>query len=63
MTRSATATLLLARLALSGQTQAPAGNLAAVTVENFIRAESDVFLGLPVKDGAVGKFHHRRALT
>lgn len=32
-----------------------------VTVENFVRAETDLFFGLSVKDGALGKFFHRRA--
>lgn len=31
-----------------------------VTVDNFIRAESDLYLGNLVKDGGLGKFHHRR---
>jgi hypothetical protein len=31
-----------------------------VTVDNFIRAESDLYLGNMVKDGSFGKFTHRR---
>lgn len=31
-----------------------------VTVDNFIRAESDLYFGNIVKDGAIGKFLHRR---
>ena len=33
---------------------------APVTVDNFIRAESDLYMGNMVKDGAFGKFFHRR---
>ena len=40
--------------------QAPAGETVPVTVDNFIRAESDLYLGNMVKDGALGKFIHRR---
>ena len=32
----------------------------SVTVENFIRAESDLFFGDAVKGGGFGKFQHRR---
>jgi hypothetical protein len=42
----------------------PAEGLAAdavpVTADNFIRAESDLYMGNGVKDGGVGKFFHRR---
>lgn len=31
-----------------------------VTVDNFIRAESDLYMGNAVKDGFLGKFDHRR---
>lgn len=31
-----------------------------VTVDNFIRAESDLYLGNAAKEGGFGKFHHRR---
>src|SRR5579871_5559815 len=31
-----------------------------VTVDNFTRAESDLYLSAGVKDGALGKFVHRR---
>lgn len=31
-----------------------------VTVDNFIRAESDLYLGNLVKEGGIGKFLHRR---
>ncbi len=32
-----------------------------MTVENFIHAKTETAFGLPVKEGALGKFHHRRA--
>jgi hypothetical protein len=34
-----------------------------VTVENFNRAESDLYFGRMVNDGGFGKFHHFRELT
>jgi Protein of unknown function (DUF1254) len=40
--------------------QALAAETVPVTVENFIRAESDLFFGNAVKDGGFGKFYHRR---
>ena len=42
------------------QAQSPAGNAVPVTVDNFIRAESDLYMGNMVKDGSFGKFLHRR---
>ena len=38
-----------------------AGNAIPVTVDNFIRAESDLYFAGILKDsGAIGKFLHRR---
>src|SRR5215467_12983464 len=37
-----------------GQTSVP------VTIDNFARAESDLYMGNAVKTGAFGKFHHNR---
>jgi hypothetical protein len=37
-----------------------AGNATAVTADNFVRAESDLYFGNIVKDGGFGKFLHRR---
>jgi hypothetical protein len=34
-----------------------------VTVENFVRAETDLYFANVVKDGGLGKFTHRRELT
>ncbi len=42
------------------QPQSPPSNAVPVTVDNFIRAESDLYLGNMVKDGSLGKFVHRR---
>ncbi len=52
----ACATALLTSAGLTGQTSAA----QPVTVDNFIRAESDLYMGNMVKDGSVGKFFHRR---
>src|ERR1700733_14720502 len=35
----------------------------AVTADNFIRAESDIYLAALVKEGGLGKFNHRRELA
>ena len=41
--------------------QKPSGDSVPVTVDNFIRAESDLYFGGLLKDsGAIGKFLHRR---
>jgi hypothetical protein len=40
--------------------QSTSGNSVPVTVDNFIRAESDLYLGNIVKDNGFGKFNHRR---
>ena len=53
--------LSLAGLTVLAEAQAPAGGGVPVTADNFVRAESDLFFGLSVKDGALGKFNHRRA--
>ena len=54
----------LAAMLASGaaHAQAPAGSPVPVTADNFIRAESDLYLGGILKDsgGAPGKFNHRR---
>ena len=57
--------------ALNGKWKAPplqrmkADSVATfpVTVENFPRAESDLYFGQVVKDGGFGKFHHNREPT
>lgn len=37
-----------------------AGTAVPVTVDNFTRAESDLYMGNTVKDGGFGKFEHNR---
>ena len=47
--------------ALGGlQTKSLAADAVPVTADNFVRAESDLYMGNIVKDGAIGKFLHRR---
>src|ERR1700729_1038625 len=47
--------------AASAQAPSPAGGTLPVTVDNFIRAESDLyFAGLLKDSGGIGKFLHRR---
>ncbi|MGH8245667.1 MAG: DUF1254 domain-containing protein, partial [Gammaproteobacteria bacterium] len=51
----------LALTAIHGaHAQSPASNAIPVTVDNFDRAESDLYFGNVVKDGGFGKFLHRR---
>ena len=40
--------------------ETPSGGAVPVTVDNFARAESDLYFSNMVKDGAFGKFLHRR---
>lgn len=47
-------------LVIAGATQAIAADPVTVGVDNFVRAESDMYLASMVKDGAFGKFLHRR---
>lgn len=45
-------------------TQAPAQQTIAVTVENFVRAETDLyFSAVALKEGGFGKFEHKRELS
>jgi hypothetical protein len=53
----AIAALLLA----STISQAQAQPTVPVTVDNFIRAETDTYFANSVRDGGFGKFHHNRA--
>jgi hypothetical protein len=52
--------LLLATASSVAFGQIPTNNAIPVTVDNFTRAESDLYFGNAVKDGAFGKFHHNR---
>ena len=40
-----------------------AADSVPVTVDNFARAESDLYMGNAAKDGGFGKFHHNRTPT
>jgi hypothetical protein len=52
-------TLILV-VAAHAQSASPPGSAIPVTVDNFPRAESDLYLGTGVKDGNFGKFVHKR---
>jgi hypothetical protein len=43
--------------------QAPSSPAVPVTVDNYIRAQSDIYFGQTVKAGAFGKFRHGRELA
>jgi len=61
-TKSLTFVLAVTLFAIStAKAQSPAGNAVPVTVDNFIRAESDLYFGGIIKDsGGIGKLNHRR---
>lgn len=54
--------LAMASAALAQQSATP-GSAVPVTVDNFARAESDLYMANAVKDGGFGKFHHNRTPT
>lgn len=58
-----TTLLLVATLALPAIAQAQTGSPIQVTPDNFVRAETDMYFGNFVKDGALGKFIHKREPT
>jgi hypothetical protein len=48
----------------SGAQAQTSGNAVAVTVDNFIRAESDTYMGVvAIKEGGLGQFEHHRSLS
>jgi len=54
--------LTVSTQAASGQSSS--GNAVPVTVENFIRAESDMYLSaVALKENGFGKFEHHRELS
>lgn len=56
--------LLLGASVGAAQTQPSADATVPVTVDNFVRAESDIyFSAIAIKDGGFGKFHHVRELS
>ncbi len=54
------AAVTFAVTATTASAQQSTTDTVSVTVDNFIRAESDLYFGNMVKDGAFGKFIHRR---
>jgi hypothetical protein len=57
------AALLLAATSSVALAQAPSSPAVPVTVDNYIRAQSDIYFGQTVKAGAFGKFRHGRELA
>ena len=55
--------ILAAAMAAFFAIPAWAQNAVPVTVQNFPRAESDLYMDNTVKDGGFGKFHHNRTPT
>ena len=45
------------------QAQSPAGNTVPVTIENYNRAQTDVYFAGVVKSGGFGNFRHGRELA
>jgi hypothetical protein len=61
MTKSIFGALALALVAIgAARAQSSADGAVTVTVDNFTRAESDLYLASMVKDSALGRFVHRR---
>ncbi|WP_298872338.1 DUF1254 domain-containing protein [uncultured Bradyrhizobium sp.] len=52
---------LIVLIALLGTSPAGAQSSVAVTVDNFARAETDLYMNRTVKDAGIGKFLHIRA--
>jgi len=57
------AALSLAATSSLSLAQAPSSPAVPVTVDNYIRAQSDIYFGQTVKAGAFGKFRHGRELA
>src|SRR5688572_17133041 len=45
------------------ETKSATANTISVTLDNFIRAETDMYFGKAVADGGCGKLKHRRQLV
>jgi len=54
---------LLAATSSVALAQSPSGAAVPVTVDNYNRAQTDVYFGQIVKAGALGKFRHGRELA
>ena len=57
------AALSLAATSSVAFAQPPSGTAVPVTVDNYIRAQTDVYFGQTVKAGALGKLRHGRELA
>src|SRR5258705_10308456 len=57
------AALSLAATSSLALAQAPSSPAVPVTVDNYVRAQSDIYFGQTVKAGAFGKFLHGRELA
>jgi hypothetical protein len=55
--------LSLAAMSTVALAQTPSGAAVPVTIDNYNRAQSDVYFALIVKAGGLGKFVHARAFT
>ncbi len=51
---------LLAATSFVALAQSPSGTAVPVTVDNYNRAQSDVYFGLNIERGGFGKFRHLR---
>jgi hypothetical protein len=64
LVRAAALALGIAATALTARAQAPAGAPIPVSVDNFVRAESDLYFGtIALKDGGFGKLSFKRDVT
>jgi hypothetical protein len=63
MKQAMLAALFLISLPPLACAQAPIGGTVPVTVDNFVRAETDNYLATNVKDAGLGKISHRRELA
>jgi hypothetical protein len=66
MTNLRTSVCVALSLAATGSValaQQPSGTAVPVAIDNYIRAQSDVYFGQTVKAGAFGKFRHGRELA
>ena len=61
MRKTFSGSIVFAALALTAPAWVQTGNTSPVTLDNFIRAESDSYMSNAVKEGAFGKFQHHRA--
>jgi hypothetical protein len=64
MTRILLGTIATCCVALTSVASAQSSDTVPVTVENFIRAETDLYFGaVALKEGGFGKFEHHRELA